>query len=137
MPDEKRIDEAWKNRVRQEKTQAEEDGGPAPEPSEEPQPQEAASDRERRKALFEKLDTPEAKFTVLVSSLVTQALVSLGEVEHPISKQKEVDLESARFSIDLLQVLSEKTRGNLTDLEKRYLEGVLYDLRMRFVEASE
>ncbi|HUT33963.1 MAG TPA: DUF1844 domain-containing protein [Planctomycetota bacterium] len=82
-------------------------------------------------------ETPEAKFAILVSSIATQVLVSLGQIENPLSKKKEVDLKSAKFSIDLLQMLADKTRGNLADAEKRYLEDVLYRLRMGFVEASK
>ncbi len=85
----------------------------------------------------EAVESPEAKFTILVSSLATQVLVSLGQIENPLSKKKEVDLRGAKFSIDLLQMLADKTRGNLSDVEKRYLEGVLYQLRMGFVEASK
>ena len=117
MPgDDKKVDEGWKESVRKEKGES----GPAEEAP-----------------LEDKVERPEAKFTLLISSLATQALVSLGEIENPLSKKKETDLDGAKFSIDMLQMLSEKTRGNLDDLEKRYLDGVLYDLRMRFVEASK
>lgn len=107
-------------------------------------PDKAASDKdapaheaEKEMSFEEAVETPEAKFTILVSSLATQVLVSLGQIENPLSKKKEVDLKSARFSIDLLQMLADKTRGNLSDLEKRYLDGVLYKLRMGYVEASK
>ena len=98
--------------------------GPAPEP-------------EREMSFEEAAETPEVKFTILVSSLATQVLVSLGQIENPLSKKKELDLKSAKFSIDLLQMLADKTRGNLTDIEKHYLEGVLYKLRMGYVEAGK
>jgi hypothetical protein len=78
---------------------------------------------------------PEAGIDVLISSLATQALIGLGVMGHPVSNKKEVDLQSAQFSIDLLQVLEEKTKGNLSDLEKRFLDTILHDLRMKFVEA--
>lgn len=97
----------------------------------------ATAREEKEMSWEEAVETPEAKFTILVSSLATQVLVSLGQIENPLSKKKEVDLKSAKFSIDLLQMLSDKTRGNLTDLEKRYLEGVLYKLRMSYVDASK
>ena len=87
--------------------------------------------------LSDKVDTPEGKFRILVSSIATQVLVSLGAIENPLSKKKEIDLRGAKFSIDLLQLLSDKTRGNLTETERRYLEGVLYQLRMGYVEASK
>jgi hypothetical protein len=103
-----------------------------------PDPQSQAPPAEDKEMSFEEaVETPEAKFTILVSSIATQVLVSLGQIENPLSKKKEVDLKSAKFSIDLLQVLADRTRGNLTDVEKRYLEGVLYQLRMGYVEARK
>ncbi len=69
----------------------------------------------------------------LVLSLYTQALLLLGEVAGPEGNPPEVDLGSARYTIDLLGVLQTKTRGNLDTGEQELLEKVLYDLRLRFV----
>ena len=80
---------------------------------------------------------PKPEVAVIISSLVTQALIGLGMMDHPISNKKEVDRQSAKFSIDLLQVLQEKTKGNLTDIEQRFLDTVLHDLRIKFVELSK
>lgn len=85
----------------------------------------------------EKVPMPEPSISVIISSLTTQALIGLGLMGHPISKKKAVDLDSARFSIGLLEAIQEKTEGNLTDTEQRFLETVLHDLRMKFVEAQE
>lgn len=79
---------------------------------------------------------PEASFSLFTSSLVTQALISLGEVANPFSKTKEHNLDQAKFTIDTLQIIKDKTSGNLTDDETRLLETALYDLRMRYVEKS-
>lgn len=79
---------------------------------------------------------PEASFILFISSLATQALIALGEIENPITGKKERNLAQAKFTIETLKVIEEKTRGNLTPEEKRYLEGVLYDLRMSFVGSS-
>ncbi|MBM4032748.1 MAG: DUF1844 domain-containing protein [Planctomycetes bacterium] len=95
------------------------------------------SKEEKELSYEEAVETPEAKFAILVRSIATQVFVSLGQIENPLTKKKEVDLKSAKFSIDLLQMLSDKTRGNLTDDEKRFLESVLYTLRMGYVEASK
>ena len=111
---------------------------PEEQKGEKPESQDQAPPTEEKELSFEEaVETPEAKFTILVSSLATQVLVSLGQIENPLSKKKETDLRSAKFSIDLLQMLADKTRGNLSDVEKRYLEGVLYRLRMGYVEASK
>lgn len=88
-------------------------------------------------AAADEVPMPEPSISVIISSITTQALIGLGLMGHPISKKKVVDLDSARFSIDLLEVLEEKTQGNLTDIERRFLETVLHDLRMKFVEANE
>jgi hypothetical protein len=91
---------------------------------------------EAKRRAFLDPNSPEAKFTILVSSIATQVLVALGQMEHPITSKKEVDLDSARYSIDMLQTLADKTKGNLSEDENRYLSDILYDLRMRFVDAS-
>ena len=80
---------------------------------------------------------PEASFILFISSLATQALVALGEIENPVTGKKETNLAQAKFTIDTLGVIEEKTRGNLTPEETRYLEGVLYDLKMSFVSSTQ
>ena len=129
MPDEKKVDQGWKKKVQDEK-------GPQEQAQESQAAEEQPQDESAEEPLTDKIERPQPEFTVLVSSLATQALIGLGLMEHPISKTKEPDLDSAKFSIDLLQMLTDKTRGNLTDLEKRYLEAILYDIRMKFVEIS-
>ncbi len=81
-------------------------------------------------------EPPDASFAMIVSSLVAQTLIALGSIESPVDGQRTRDLEAAKFSIDLLQVLADKTKGNLTDEEKAMTDGALYDLRMRYVQAS-
>jgi Domain of unknown function (DUF1844) len=66
----------------------------------------------------------------------SSALVNLGEATEPGSGERRVDLEQAREAIDMLLLLRDKTRGNLSAEESRLLEGVLYDLQMRFVRAT-
>jgi hypothetical protein len=77
----------------------------------------------------------EASFLMLVASLATQAAHHLGL--GPEGDESEVDLRMAKYTIDLLGVLAEKTEGNLTEEEKSYLDSQLFGLRMRFVEASK
>jgi hypothetical protein len=78
----------------------------------------------------------EASFAVLAVSLATQAAMSLGDMPHPATKKTEVHLGEARFHIDMLEMLQAKTKGNLSAEEAKLLEGLLFDLRMRFVEKS-
>ncbi|ODS33115.1 MAG: hypothetical protein SCARUB_01739 [Candidatus Scalindua rubra] len=80
---------------------------------------------------------PEASFSLFVSSLATQILISLGELESPFSKKTEQNLDQAKFTIDTLQIIKDKTKGNLTDDETKLLDTALYDLRMRYVAKSK
>ena len=80
-------------------------------------------------------DLPQMDFTTFVVSLSHSALQSLGDAPHP-DGTVERSLPLARQTIDILGLLQEKTKGNLTGAEERLLTQVLYDLRMRFVEVS-
>jgi hypothetical protein len=82
---------------------------------------------------------PAADFTGFVLSLATSALYHMGYVGDPEHDQPapEPDLPLARQTIDTLEMLQQKTRGNLDAEESHLLEGVLYELHLRFVEASK
>jgi len=83
-------------------------------------------------------ELPSIDFSTLVVSLSQTALVHLGEAVHPeVGDKQEKNLALARQTIDLLGILQEKTKRNLTGDEERLLDQVLYDLRMRFVEVSK
>jgi hypothetical protein len=79
---------------------------------------------------------PEVNFSTFVVSLSTEVLFHLGEIPHPISGEKQKDLNLAKHAIDTLAMLMEKTQGNLAEEEKKLLEYMLYDLRMAFIRAS-
>ncbi len=79
---------------------------------------------------------PPASFEFLVISLRWQAEMQLG-MYGPAEGDRRQDLDGARHSIDLLGVLQEKTKGNLTWEEQRLLENSLTELRFRFVQAVE
>jgi hypothetical protein len=78
-------------------------------------------------------EEPPVSFASFVLGLSTQALIALGEVVHPVSQQVEQDLVGARHLIDVLGILRDKTRNNLTRDEAGLLESALYDLRLRYV----
>ncbi len=80
---------------------------------------------------------PDASFALLATSLATQAMMALGDLENPLTKKTEASLDEAKFHIDMLEMLEQKTKGNLSPDEARLLEAVLFDLRMRFVEKSK
>jgi Domain of unknown function (DUF1844) len=78
-------------------------------------------------------DLPPITFSAFLMSLSSQALMCLGELAETDEKQPPVDLSAARELIDILGMLKERTRGNLDPTEAGLLDGVLYDLRMRYV----
>ena len=80
---------------------------------------------------------PGLSFTAFVLSLASSAAIHFGDMPDPESGQKaEPNLEGAAQMIEILALLDQKTRGNLTAEERQVLEQVLFELRMRFVEAS-
>jgi hypothetical protein len=79
----------------------------------------------------------ELSFTAFVISLASSAAIHFGDIPDPESgERQEANLEGAQQMIEILALLEEKTRGNLTAEERQVLEQVLYELRMRFIEAS-
>lgn len=80
---------------------------------------------------------PPVDFQTFVISLGSSALLQLGEIEDPATGRREKNLVLAKHTIDLLSMLQVKTKGNLTPPEAKLLESLLYDLRLRFVEASK
>ncbi len=73
-------------------------------------------------------------FSTFILSLNTAALVHLGEVPDPLTKEKKVDLVLAKQVIDTLEMLREKTKGNLTPEEEELFKSILFDLKLRFVK---
>lgn len=80
---------------------------------------------------------PEIDFLSFVFSLGSSVLMYLGDAPNPETGRVEKNLANARETIDVLAMLQEKTKGNLTPEEDRFLGSLLYDLRLRFVEASK
>ena len=85
----------------------------------------------------ERPSLPPVNFSNFIMSLNSSALVHLGELEMPDGGTAEIDLDIARQSIDILAMLQEKTRGNLTENEDNLLQHILYELRMKFIAASK
>ena len=125
MPDEKKIiiDEDWKSRVEAEKEQAENSAQPAAAQG----PASAAQD-------FGDMPMPPASLELLLTTLATEALMAMGQIPHPASGKVEVQRNQAKYLIDLIDVLREKTKGNLSPGEQQLIESMLHQLRMVFVE---
>ncbi len=80
---------------------------------------------------------PEPTFGEFLAGLAVQALVALGETENPLTRTKEVVLPQAKYVIDVIALLKEKTKGNLNETEQIAIDNLLTDLRLKFVKASE
>ena len=76
---------------------------------------------------------PEINFATFIFSLNSSALVHLGIIEDPVTGEKVKSLALGKQTIDILGMLEEKTRGNLTNDEENMLKNILYDLRMLYV----
>jgi uncharacterized protein YjaG (DUF416 family) len=97
-----------------------------------------AVDREKETLKKEdKFIPPEPDFSFFATTLALQATIALGKVPNPGTKQVEEDLPQAKFLIDTLGMLKEKTKGNLTKEEEGLLENILYELRMQYVDKTK
>jgi len=76
-------------------------------------------------------------FTTLLLSLASSAVLALGLEKNPHTNQFEKDLDLARFNIDMLKLLKDKTKGNLTTDEQQFLDTVINDLQMKFVYVNQ
>jgi hypothetical protein len=81
-----------------------------------------------------KTETVDASFSMLVMSVASSAAMALGLTPHPQSGKVEKDKDMARFNIDLLLVLKEKTKNNLSKEETELLDHLLNDLQLKFVQ---
>jgi hypothetical protein len=83
------------------------------------------------------LQFPEINFATFVASLNASALLQLGAIEDPSSGTKNKNLPMAKQTIDILNMLQEKTTGNLTEEEENLLKNILYDLRIMYVKEKQ
>lgn len=106
----KNIDDSWKETVEKEKETLKKEG---------------------------KFVPPQPDFNFFVTTLALQTSISLGQVPNPATNKKEEDLTQAKFLIDTLGMLKEKTKGNLTTEEVNLLENMLYELRMVYISKTK
>ena len=81
-------------------------------------------------------DAMKASFSALVMSIASSGLMSMGLAQNPQSGKTEKNLDIARINIDMLRMLEEKTKGNLSSEEADLIRNVINDLQMKFVSAS-
>lgn len=126
------IDDDWKKQAQEEKRKLAEQTS-APKPEENAAKPQAAS--EGRAGARAEREHPAASFATLVRSIMTQALMYLGEIAVRGGEQM-LDLDMAKYQIDLLSILEEKTKGNLSPDEQKLLDTTLFDLRGRYVSTA-
>lgn len=107
----KHVDESWKDSVQKEK--------------------------ETDKPKQEAQGITEVSFGLFITGLMMEALISLGELENPVTHKKEINMQHAKLLIDTLEMLQKKTKSNLEKDEDEALGSMLYDLRMRFVAKTK
>jgi len=98
--------------------------------------QEEAEKEEKQQEQQARGPLPEGNLAALISMLATQALFSLGLLQIKGQEERKPDLELAKYNIDMLQVLEEKTKGNLTKQEETVLSNTLNELRMGYVKVA-
>lgn len=82
-------------------------------------------------------ELPEIDFATFVLSMASSALLHLGQMPDPDTQKTQANLPMAKQTIDILAMLQGKTRGNLSRDEEQLLENLLYDLRLKYVEAAK
>lgn len=127
-PIQKRVDESWKEQAEREKQVVA--GSPAAGPKTDAAQQAPAAEPAGRDEL------PQARFDLFISGLAVEAFVALGEMPHPRTKRQSINLPQAKYLIDLMGLLDEKTKGNLSVEEERLLKETLYQLRMQYLAKS-
>jgi hypothetical protein len=85
----------------------------------------------------EERELPEVDFASFIFSLSTSALIQLGIIKDPISKKVDINLSGAKQTINIINMLKEKTIGNLSQEEEKLIDQILFDLRMKYVAAVE
>jgi len=124
MSDEKKIiiDEDWKSQVQAEKEAADKEAA-APQPAKSAVP---AGEPQM----------PAASLEMLVTTLVTEAMISLGQIAHPHTGETIFQPQQAKYLIDTIEVLREKTQGNVTPNETQMMDQLLHQLRMAYVQLT-
>lgn len=118
------------------KKPSEKEGAQKPAPSSHAEPQAASPGREKPSGPPAEGSFP-VNFSSFILSLATSALIHLGQEANPATGERSVELPSARQVIDLISLLEEKTKGNLTQEEDSLLRQILFTLRLKFVEVEK
>lgn len=108
------------------------DAGPAEPPPESPRQEAQATDA----SAAEEADYPEINFANFIISLSTSAMFHFGDFPDPATNKAQINLLAAKQTIDIIGLLEEKTKNNLSEEEKNLIKTVLFELRMRYVKVK-
>lgn len=120
--EDKKVDESWKDQVSKEKEGTLDEG--------------EKDSSEKGDAGQDGFPPMQASFGMLITELAMQASFFMGEIPDPESEKPVEDLNRAKYLIDELGVIEEKTKGNLAPDEEKALKNVLFELRMKYVEKA-
>ena len=99
--------------------------------------EEANKTKENETQKDQQIPLPEMNFSTFIFSLNSSALFHLGEIPDPVTKKREKNLPLVKQTIDIIGILKDKTKGNLTKEEDVLINNILYDLRIRYVERTK
>ena len=143
MGKEKYVDESWKEQATQEKDvlaeEAAQQTGQEQASTEKPSVETSDQNIQRDQGTggdVEQGQAVEINFLNYITSLGFQAMIFMGEIPNPATNEIDKNLEQAKFLIDTLTMLREKTEGNLNDQEKALLENSVYELQTKYVQVS-
>ena len=138
MEREKFVDESWKESAELEKEQLETMvGGKKASASASPAKDEPSPQQPQKQDAPEAEDPYEVHFLNYISSVAYQGMIFLGEIPHPVTNEVEKNFEQAKFFIDTLLMLREKTKENLNKREGDLLNASIYELQMKYLELTQ
>ena len=79
----------------------------------------------------------EPSFSIFLTSLGMQAMIFLGEMPNPLNNETKVELARAKYMIDTIAMINEKTKGNLSPEEQKLIDDILYGLRLKYAEKNK
>ena len=135
MTKEKYVDESWKEQASQEKDVLAEEPEQQASP-EQISPNDPVDKVQGSEGEAQQGQAVEINFLNYITSLGYQAMIFMGEIPNPVTNEVDKNLEQAKFLIDTLSMLREKTEGNLNEQEKTLLENSVYELQTKYVQAA-
>ena len=83
------------------------------------------------------LDEDGNLFSYVVDTFRSSASISMGKIEHPVTKKVDINLDQAKYYLDILSMLQKKTKNNLTEYEEQMLINIVSELKMNFIELKQ